>query len=305
MDTQTSYVNSNTSQATTPISESRLSQPAIAPQPAAYAPSGAYSAQPPARSMAPFLIGGIVVLLLLAMAGIGVVAAGWFAIDRAISQIPSAQMGPETTVSSEIPVGSAKSVKVDLEMGAGSLNLDSATRSADLFSGNFTYNVPAWEPKIAYNDSTGSLTVHQSNMDAIVKGSNTTMKNQWDLHLNSGVPTSLRAQMGAGESVLRLGGLALTDLNVSTGAARLTVDLTGKWTQSLQATIDGGVGETTIIVPSDTGVRITAQGGLGNIKYDGLSHDGKVYTNAAYGKSATTLDISVQVGVGTINLQQK
>lgn len=299
MDTKTSYVNNYEAMQSTP-------QQAMAPQPTPYGPSGAYKSDRPGRNLAPFLIGGIIILLVLAIGAAGLFAAGWFAIDRAISQIPTAHMGPETTVSSEFPIGSAKSVSVDLQMGAGTLNLDSNTQNAsDLFSGNFTYNVPEWEPKVSYNSGAGSLTIHQSNMDAIVKGSNTMPKNEWDLHLNGGVPVSLHTQMGAGTSVLKLGDLSLTDLNVSTGAGNVTIDLAGKSSQNLNATIQGGVGNTTIIVPSNTGVRITAQGGLGNIQYEGLSHNGNEYTNAAYGKSLSTFNINVQVGVGNITLQEK
>jgi hypothetical protein len=57
------------------------------------------------------------------------------------------------------------------------------------------------------------------------------------------------------------------------------------------------------MLPSEIGVRATAQGGLGKIDAEGLEKEGSAYVNDAYGNSEVTLEVDVQGGVGQINLE--
>jgi hypothetical protein len=62
-----------------------------------------------------------------------------------------------------------------------------------------------------------------------------------DLRFNDGVPTDLVVQMGA-----------------EVGAGETTVDLTSDYAQDFDASIEGGVGEATVLVPSvGTAVRVS------------------------------------------------
>ena len=82
-----------------------------------------------------------------------------------------------------------------------------------------------------------------------------------------------------------------------------TVDLTSDYGQDLEASIEGGVGEATVMLPSGVGVRVRAEGGLGKINAEGLQREGDSYVNEAYGDSDVILDVDVQGGVGQINLE--
>ena len=82
-----------------------------------------------------------------------------------------------------------------------------------------------------------------------------------------------------------------------------TVDLTGDYGRSFDASIQGGVGEATVLVPSEVGVRARAEGGLGKINAEGFQREGDSYINDAYGDSDVTLDVGVRGGVGEINLK--
>jgi hypothetical protein len=55
-------------------------------------------------------------------------------------------------------------------------------------------------------------------------------------------------------------------------------------------------------LPSDVGVRIEVDTGIGSVDTNGLSKDGDTYTNGAYGESDVTLRINIEGGVGKINL---
>jgi hypothetical protein len=117
------------------------------------------------------------------------------------------------------------------------------------------------------------------------------------------VPTDLVVKMGAGESNLDLDSLTLTGLDLEVGAGKTTVDLSGDYAQDFDASIEGGVGEATVLVPSKVGVRVRADGGLGKINAEGFQREGDAYVNDAYGDSEVTLNVDVQGGVGTINLE--
>jgi hypothetical protein len=211
------------------------------------------------------------------------------------------QVGELQRQSQSVDVQKARSVRTDLEIGAGELNL---TGGADrLMEADFAYNVADWEPKVNYGVSgeMGELSVQQG------QGNGPTItgdaRNEWDIRLNDEVPTAVSVQMGAGESDLDLDSLTLTRLDLEMGAGRTTIDLTGAYDRDLVASIQGGVGRATVLLPSEVGVRVEAQGGLGQINAEGIQKEGEAYVNDAYGDSEVTLDVDIQGGVGQINLE--
>jgi hypothetical protein len=112
----------------------------------------------------------------------------------------------------------------------------------------------------------------------------------------------LSVEMGAGTSNLQLAGLSLTGLDINLGANESTVDLSGDWAQDLGVSIEAGAASLTVRLPSDIGVRVVVDRGPTVIEASGLTKDGNVYTNAAYGVSDVTLQIDLQAGIGAINL---
>jgi hypothetical protein len=195
----------------------------------------------------------------------------------------------------------AKSVRAHLVMGAGQLNVGGAADA--LMEADFSYNVADLKPKVSYevNAGNGELRVRQGDSEGIRFGSGA--RNEWDISFNDEVPTDLAVEMGAGESDLDLDSLTLTGLDLQMGAGRTTVDLTGDYAQDLEASIQGGVGEATVMLPSEVGVRAKAEGGLGKINAEELKKEGNAYVNDAYGDTDVTLEIDVEGGVGEINLK--
>jgi hypothetical protein len=203
--------------------------------------------------------------------------------------------------SRSVDLDNAQSVRAELKMGAGELNL---TGGADaLVEGDFAYNVADWKPEVNYDvtGDAGELSVEQGSGEDVPVGGE--VRNEWDLRLNDDVPIDLSVEMGAGESDLDLDSLTLTGLDLQMGAGKTTVDLTGDYDRDLSATIEGGVGEATVRLPSAVGVKVNAEGGLGAINTQGLQREGDAYVNDAYGDSDVTLDVDVRGGVGRINLE--
>jgi hypothetical protein len=210
------------------------------------------------------------------------------------------QVGDLQRQSQSVDVEEARSVRADLRMGAGELNL---TGGADrLMEADFFYNVADWKPEVDYEVSgdTGELSVKQDIIAGVPVGE---ARNEWDIHFNDEVPTNLSVQMGAGESNLDLDSLTPTGLTLHMGSGKTTVDLTGDYARSLDASIEGGVGEATVLLPSEVGARVSADGGLGKINAEGLWREGDSYVNDAYGDSEVTVDVHIQGGVGQITLK--
>src|SRR5215203_6402058 len=204
---------------------------------------------------------GVVVVLSIAMMAATVVLAGACGTQSGGSQ---QQVGKMQSESHSVALENAKSARTQLKMGAGELNI---TGGADqLMEADFSYNVSEWKPKVSYDVSgdEGELIVKQggANEGARLGGD---ARNEWDISFNDEVPTDLVVQMGAGESDLDLDSLTLTGLDLQMGAGKTTVDLTGAYAQSFDASIQGGVGEATVLLPSEVGVKAKAEGGLGKI----------------------------------------
>jgi N-terminal domain of toast_rack, DUF2154 len=211
------------------------------------------------------------------------------------------QVGNMERESKSVDPKGAQSARAQLKMGAGELNV--AGGADQLMEADFSYNVSEWKPKVSYDVSgdAGELMVKQGSAEgADLSGE---ARNEWDIRLNDELPTDLVVQMGAGESNLDLDSLTLTGVDLQMGAGKTTVDLTGDYARSFDTSIQGGVGEATVELPSDVGVKAKAEGGLGKINAEGLKRVGNAYVNDAYGESDVNLNVDVQGGVGEINLK--
>jgi hypothetical protein len=240
---------------------------------------------------------GVLVVLLIVMMAATAVLAGACRMQPGGSQ----QVGKMQRESKSVDPKNAQSARAKLKMGAGELNLSGG--ADQLMEGDFSYNVSDWKPKVNYDvsDKKGELVVKQGSAEGA--GLSGDARNEWDISLNDEVPTDLVVQMGAGESDLDLDSLALTALDLQMGAGKTTVDLTGDYAQDFDASIEGGVGEATVMLPSEVGVKAKAEGGLGKINAKGLKRVGDSYVNDAYGESDVNLSVDVKGGVGEINLK--
>lgn len=212
-------------------------------------------------------------------------------------------VGPTQTETQVVEQGSAETLKAEINMGVGKLEIDGGADA--LAEAEFTYNIADWKPEVDFTvrGDNGRLVINQPNNSEINGIPNDDIKYTWDLRLNNDVPTDLDIDLGAGESILDLNGLHLTGLEISIGAGEAVIDLSGDWPESFAVDISGGVGITEIILPSDVSVRVMPTTGIGNLEVYGLERNGDVYTNDRYGTSDVELDINVSSGIGEITLR--
>jgi hypothetical protein len=199
-------------------------------------------------------------------------------------------------------LGDVESAVVELDMGAGELDVHGGTR--ELLEATFTYNVDKWKPQIHYHTEgkEGEVTIRQGDAEGIPIGDT---KNKWDISLNESITYDLKIEMGAGQGILDLRDIQLSDLDIDGGVGELKLDLTGERDRDLDVDIDGGVGSATIYLPEEIGVKVTVDGGIGSVNVRGLYKRNGFYTNDAFGESDVSITIRIDAGIGSIDLRTR
>jgi len=231
--------------------------------------------------------------------------------------------GDVLTEDKSVETRGAHSARVELRMGAGKVNVQGG--ASDLMNATFSYNVSAWKPIVDYvvtNDQ-GRLLVREPNG---TYSFSTKYRYDWDIRLNSSTPIDMEVKTGAGNVSLDLSDMmvrtltvdagasstsiiasakVMTSMDVKTGVGSVNIDLTGDWKNSADVHVDGGVGSIKLVVPENVGVTINVQRGLGSIDARGFTRNGSTYRNAAWGTTAVTLNLDLNVGVGSVTITQK
>jgi hypothetical protein len=199
-----------------------------------------------------------------------------------------------------VDLGDAKSVDVELHMGAGELNLEGGASA--LLESTFVSRYERRIPEVTYSvfGEKGKLSIREKRRQGIHFGGG---KNRWDIRLDNRVPMDLKIDLGAGETDLDLRGFQIQRLDIDMGVGAMTLDLGGERSQDLDVNVDGGIGHATIILPENVGVRAEIERGIGSVSARHFNKSGKVYTNEAYGKAGVTIDLRVDTGIGSIDLE--
>jgi hypothetical protein len=133
--------------------------------------------------------------------------------------VPSVNTGLTNTLEiSEPALSGVDTNQVTIEMGAGSLSVTSG--AADLINGTVKYNVENWKPSIIRSSNRITISQKSSSTVGIPDGD---IKNDWKLQLGD-KPIDLTINAGAYEGKVDLSGLSITNLNISDGASKATVE---------------------------------------------------------------------------------
>jgi uncharacterized protein DUF2154 len=250
----------------------------------------------------PVLVTILVVIGAVVVLGLAFLVAGLLLFSNIVSRVTSPPVGNLTIDTQSVTQGEASSALVDVSMGVGNLTISGS--ATDLMNATFTYNIDTWKPLVSYNvnGTEGTLLVRQPNSNNISTAPGT--RNDWDLRFKNDVPMTMNVGLGVGQGNLKLSGLNLTRLEVNNGVGDSTIDMSGQWNQDTSVLVNGGVGKVTLILPAQTGVRVTTDGGLGKVSANGFNANGTTYTNDSYGKSPHTINVDVKTGIGDIQLVQ-
>ena len=228
----------------------------------------------------------------LAVAGCATLVAGCM---TGGSEVALADLITETRT---VELDGARSVDVELDLGVGKFTVSGGADA--LMDATFRYNVPEWQPVIDYavEGDAGRLSVSQPS----VRGTPNKARNEWEIALASDVPIALSIDMGVGNASLDLAGMELSRVDIEQGVGNAMIDLSGSWKSDASVTIDGGVGNTELVLPGTVGVRLVCHTGIGRTSVEGLTKKGGEYTNDAYGEADVNLDITINAGVGNVDV---
>ena len=203
--------------------------------------------------------------------------------------------GPLTRENHTIERGAATRARVEIDMGAGELTVQSG--AAQLLEGEFEFNLPALKPAIAYavEGSTGLLKVSQGSASG-------SYENKWHLSLDESTPVELHINLSAGDARLTLGRLTLQSVAVRLGAGDLVLDLRGMPPGSYPVSVNAGAGDTSIHLPASVGISARTIGLIGDATMTGLEKRDDRWINPRAGESPVTIDLRVQHAIGDLKL---
>ena len=230
-------------------------------------------------------------------------------IGLAIGVILFAASGCNTVVSGEVKEESilikkdkARELDVELNLSVGELTLSKGAE--DWVEGSIKYGKKKLKPEVIYNrkGNKGEVIIKQKSLNSF---NNSNIKNEWNLELTDNVPMNLSVDSGVSSTELDLQGLMLEKLDIDAGVGDLHVDLGGDaWENSFETNITTGVGEATVILPSEVGVKIKSEKGLGTSNVVGFISQGEgVYVNEAYEDADVILTVNTEIGVGDITFK--
>ncbi len=208
---------------------------------------------------------------------------------------------PKLETHRTIPSQGESRAVVTIKMAAGELDVRGGA-GGELMKGSFYYNRRPWEPRIDYQVSGGvsRLVVEQRRMGPAFGR----VRNNW----NVVCPGRSRRSCGwtsASEKPESTWTASPSPSSMSRWAGGMDLDLSGARNEGLTGQIEGGIGRAEILLPSDIGVRLRIEGGLGSIHAPGFIKDGETFRNEARGKTGASLDLAIEAGIGRIDLRMK
>jgi len=198
-----------------------------------------------------------------------------------------------------VPVESAQSAVIELELGIGELTITGG--STELCSGEFEYNVAEWKPVVDHGTEKGRAHVRITQHDLEGVSIEDDAHSAWTLQVSDGVPAVLDIDIGVGESRIDLTDALVERIDIDAGVGEVEIDA-GSVGSDLTIDIDSGVGEVLIRVPDDIGVRVDCDSGIGSFDGLGLTRHSGGYVNAAYGDSDALISIRIDTGVGDVTV---
>jgi hypothetical protein len=129
-------------------------------------------------------------------------------------------------------------------------------------------------------------------------GSGKVGRYEWELAVNTEMPTKIRTELGAGLVELDLSGMVLEGLEAELGVGRTEVHLPDQG--SFDARLSGAVGMTEVIVPRGLAVRISLDTGLAGRQVEGFRQEGDVYFSPSWTGEAGGVNLEIDQAIGMV-----
>ncbi|HSJ24773.1 MAG TPA: hypothetical protein VK929_08910 [Longimicrobiales bacterium] len=246
------------------------------------------------------------------------------------------------TVTSSRSIGDEQDLRVNVEYGAGTLNLGSAPEGS-LYRADLRYDRASFTPRMDFEDGRLRVGVTGSEVRGrSIRGS------ELDLLVTRTLPVDLTLQFGAAEANLDLGGIRVRNLELQTGASRTTLtvsepnpdvcrsatievgaarfqasglgnlnaeqlavrggvgevilDFTGEWRNDMTAGVEMGLGTLTVRVPRGLGVQVNRGGALTSFDGQDLLRRGNSYYSENFDDATHRLTVNLEAALGRIRV---
>jgi hypothetical protein len=202
--------------------------------------------------------------------------------------LPGTQpVGPTTTdeINVPLPADVTQAVDLSLKFGAGILKLHPGAGA--IVSGTATYNISDFKPLVTINASI--VRIEQGNWRLTGIPDISKIKNEWDLALGN-VPIALTIDAGAYKAEYELGGLSLTNLTISDGAADVKLNFASPNLTGMS------------LLSYNTGASNVSLTGLGNANFASLEFDSGAGNFTLDFSGQFQRDGSAHIGTGVSNL---
>ena len=201
-----------------------------------------------------------------------------------------------------VPLDDARSARINIHHGAGSLTLNGEAGPMDLVSGTFGGGLEARTRKEGDHLS-ATLRVRDRGPQFVFPIWGNFNRLNWDLHLTDEIPLDLKLQTGASDTVLNLTDLQVTNLRVETGASATEINLPDSVAETV-VVVKAGAASVTVNVPDGVAARIRVAGGLmgASVNRERFPKSGGFYQSPEYDTAPYKADIRLEAGAGSLTV---
>jgi len=198
-----------------------------------------------------------------------------------------------------IPLENARSARIKLDHGAGRLNVSSGATGSEILNGTFGVDVEYKSHLVG--DQLDLKLRNAPQFWLWFPGQSL----DWDVRLNGDIPLTLKVDSGASASTLDLSNLKVVDLDIDTGASSTEVTLPAN-AGNTHVDVDTGASSLKMHIPQGVAARIRVKSGVTAVNIDAQRFpaiDSGLYQSVDYTSAANRADITIDAGVGSIEVK--
>lgn len=195
------------------------------------------------------------------------------------------------TLTSSRQIWGTEPVAVEVEYGAGTLDIERSESSSLLYRMEMRYDEEHMTPVAEFDSASRRLRLGSEGREQ--RGGRMHDGSTLEIELSDQVPLDLGLHFGAGEAEMDLGGLRIRNLDIETGASQTTIRIDApNPIRAESVELQAGAAELRVIgLGNLRAERITFQGGVGSTTLD--------FSGAWPGSASAT----VQMGMGEVVLR--
>ncbi len=242
------------------------------------------------RYLTPLVVGAVVLVVVL-----------WSA-EGGLQRVVTGA-APGETVAIRHDLEGADAARVTFDLGVGRVRIDGAAPGGALVAGTIQTG-RGEQIEEHYGRENGTVLLEIRSRQAQVSTSfGVDERRRWELSLTREVPVALRINAGVGENRLDLRQLTLADMSFRGGVGESELQLPSG---NYAASVDVGVGSTTVRLPPAAAARVTVTTGLGRTRVEGdWRRDGDVYTTPGFENASERIELRVSGGVGAMTIDRR